>query len=68
MPGTAAILGLRGSERLKSVKKGSSYLVLIAHASQKFNCILMAVFCAINVVKWPVREMVSISPCINFCH
>lgn len=66
LPGTVAILGSRGNERLKSVKKGSSYLVLIAHASWKFNYILMAVFCAINVVKWPAREMVSISPCINF--
>jgi len=66
LPGTVAILGFRGNESLKSVKKGSSYLVSIAHASWKFNYILMAVFCAINVVKWPVREVVSISPCINF--
>lgn len=48
------------------MKQGSSYLVLIARASQKFNYPLMDVFCAINVVKWPVREIVSISPCINF--
>lgn len=65
-PGTVAILGSTGNERLKSVKKGFSYLVLTAHASRKFNYILMTVFCAINVVKWPVREMVSISPCISF--
>lgn len=65
LPGTAAILGSRGSKRLKSVKKGSSYLILIAHAAWKFNDVLMAVFCAVNVVKWPVREVVSISPYIN---
>lgn len=65
LPGTVAIFGSIGNERLKSVK-GFSYLVLIAHASRKFNYILMTVFCAINVVKWPVRDMVSISPCISF--
>lgn len=39
---------------------------MIAHASRKFNYILTAAFRAINAVKWPVREMVSISSCINF--
>lgn len=68
LPSTRAILGSRGNERLKGVKKGSSYLVLIARASWKFNYILTAAFRAINAGKWAVREMLSISPCINFCH
>lgn len=44
LPSTAAILGSRGNERLKGVRKSSSTLGLIAHASRKFNYILTAAF------------------------
>lgn len=65
LPDTAVVLGWKGNERLKSVKC-LTYPVLIAYASWKFNYILMAGFGTMNVRKWPVRKMVSISPCINF--